>query len=33
MTGAAPLLQPRKQPVQARSAATIEALHTAVIQF
>lgn len=32
MTAAATLLKPRKQPVQARSAATIEALHTAVIQ-
>lgn len=32
MTSAAPLLKPRKQPVQARSAATIEALYTAVIQ-
>lgn len=32
MTALAAPLKPRKQPVQARSAATIEALHTAVIQ-
>ena len=32
MTALASPLKPRKQPVQARSAATIEALHTAVIQ-
>jgi AcrR family transcriptional regulator len=32
MTAAAALLKPRKSPVQARSAATIEALHTAAIQ-
>lgn len=32
MTSTAHVLKPRKQPVQARSAATIEALHTAVIQ-
>jgi AcrR family transcriptional regulator len=32
MTALAAPLKPRKQPVQARSAATIDALHTAVIQ-
>ena len=32
MTALASPLKPRKSPVQARSAATIDALHTAVIQ-
>jgi AcrR family transcriptional regulator len=32
MKTAAPALKPRKLPVQARSAATVEALHTATIQ-